>query len=102
MSSSFYSFIIENNIIESITANLLSFKTHELIDSFLENIILPFINRDADGDGEADINNIKNLNIKFFKIDLKLGNFILTLIKYFIIIYLVYLFQIVFKKEIKN
>ena len=66
MSSSFYNFIIENNIIESITANLLSFKTHELIDSFLENIILPFINRDGDGDGEADINNIKNLNIKFF------------------------------------
>lgn len=99
MSNSFYKFIIENNILESITANLLSFKTHELIDSFLENIILPFINRDADDDGDADINKIKNLNIKFFKIDLKIGNFILILIKYFIIIYLVYIFQKIFTKN---
>ena len=99
MSNSFYKFIIENNILESITANLLSFKTHELIDSFLENIILPFINRDADDDGDADINKIKNLNIKFFKIDLKIGNFILTLIKYFIIIYLVFIFQKIFTKN---
>ena len=93
----FINFINQNNIIESIVSTIIGFKTQELVESIIDNLILPIINRDADGDGESDINTLKKIKFKFSGITISIGSFILSLIKYILIIFLVYIFQKVFK-----
>lgn len=94
----FINFINNNNIIETIISTILSFKTQEIVDSIIEYLLMPFVNRDADNDGEADINKIEKIEINFKGVSIKLGKFLVVLIKYFFIIYIVFLFQKYFKK----
>lgn len=93
----FIDFLKKNNIIETITSTILSFKTTEVVDSIVNDLIMPFINRDGDGDGEADIDVLKNKKFTLYGVKINIGSFILTIIKFTIIVYLVFLFQKIFK-----
>lgn len=97
VSNDFIKFIKENNIVESIISIMLGAKTQELVESIIENLIFPFLKRDADNDGEADIKKLEKLNIKFSGIKIEIGKFLITLIKYIIILLIIYYVQKNFK-----
>ena len=89
----FRKFLIDNKVKENIVTTVLSFKAQNLIESIITNVILPIIERDADGDGKADIKDLEDYTYKIWGITFKFGSFIIALIRYFIIVLLIYLFH---------
>lgn len=83
--SEFSIFLKNNNIMATIVATVMSTYVTELTTSFADDIILPIIYRDADGDGKADITALKTYKIKTSGITFKVGNFITILLKVFIV-----------------
>ena len=63
------------------------------------DLILPILNRDSDGDGEADLKNLEEYVIFTNGIKFKLGKFILVIIKFIIILFIVYQFSKLAKKN---
>ena len=99
--NNFAEFINNSNIIDTIVGTVVSLKVKEVTDGLVNHLIMPFINRDADGDGKADINKLEEYNIKFKGINIEIGKFLIIFIKFIIILYIVYLFNRAFKKKIK-
>ena len=83
--SEFSIFLKNNNIMATIVATVMSTYVTELTTSFADDIILPIIYRDADGDGKAYIAALKTYKIKTSGITFKVGNFITILLKVFIV-----------------
>ena len=62
--------------------------------SFVENIILPIFNRDINEDGVPDINNFENIELDIFGIKIKMGKFAVSILRFLIIIYIVFLVSV--------
>ena len=89
----FSNFLKNNNLGTTIVATIISSYITELGISFSDNIILPIIDQDLDGDGKPDIGKLKNLVINVGKCKLKLGEFFITFTKVllmFIIIFIIH------------
>tara|TARA_B110000208_G_scaffold190813_2_gene255731 strand:- start:196 stop:504 length:309 start_codon:yes stop_codon:yes gene_type:complete len=95
----FIQFINNSNIIDTIVGTVISLKVGELTDAVVNYLIMPFINRDADGDGKADINKLEEYNIKFKGINIEFGKFLIIFIKFIIILYIIFLFNKIFKNK---
>lgn len=93
----FITFLNDNNIMESIVSTTLSFKTNDLVESLWTNILLQFINRDADGDNSPDIDKLNNFKYKFSGITLYIGKFLLDIIKFMTIMIFIFYFNKLFK-----
>tara|TARA_B100000161_G_C33491559_1_gene387297 strand:+ start:216 stop:524 length:309 start_codon:yes stop_codon:yes gene_type:complete len=91
-------FLKNNNIMATIVATVMSTYVTELTTSFADDIVLPIIYRDADGDGKADISKLKNYEFKISGITFKIGNFITILLKVFV----VFLVLFVINKNLKK
>ena len=91
--SEFRKFLIDNKVKQNIVTTVLSFKAQDLIDSIITNIILPVIERDADGDGKADIKDLEDLKYTQWGMTFKIGSFLVSILRYFIIVLLIYYFQ---------
>jgi len=89
----FRKFLVDNKVKENIVTTVLSFKAQDLIESIITNIILPIIERDADGDGKADIKEFEDYKYNVWGITFKFGSFFIALIRYIIIILLIYFFH---------
>jgi len=95
-------FLKQNNIMATIVATVMSTYVTQLTTSFADDIILPIIYRDADGDGNADINKLKDYKIKTQGITFKIGNFITVLIKVLVVfVVLFFINKIHSEKEFK-
>ena len=77
----FVIFLRNNNIMATIVATVMSTYVTELTTSFADDLVLPIIYRDADGDGKADINKIKEYEYKISGVTFKIGKFITILLK---------------------
>ena len=99
MLDDFYEFLNKNNIMPIIVATLLSDHLSNLAKSFTDDLILPIIDRDLDGDGQPDIKELKNYKIKFNGITFKVGNFCVVLLKVFIVLFLIYVVKRFFNKK---
>tara|TARA_B100001248_G_scaffold259455_1_gene245519 strand:- start:147 stop:464 length:318 start_codon:yes stop_codon:yes gene_type:complete len=95
----FKKFLVENNIIVTVIATIVSSCVTELSESLVNDLILPILNRDSDGDGEADLKNLEEYVIFTNGIKFKLGKFILVIIKFIIILFIVYQFSKLAKKN---
>lgn len=80
----FFKYLQYNNALTIIIAAMLSTRLNEIIDVFFESIIFPIINRNK-------INKIEHKEIHIYGAKLKLGKFILSLFKFAILIYLIYI-----------
>lgn len=89
----FILFLKNNNIMATIVATVLSSYVTELTTSFADDLILPIIYRDADGDGKADIQSLKKLKYKTYGITFKIGNFITVLLKVAIVFIVLFLIK---------
>lgn len=85
MIDEFILFLKNNNIAATIVATVLSSYITELTSSFADDLILPILNLDFDGDGKSDIKSIKKIKIQYKGMVINIGNFILTLIKVLVI-----------------
>ena len=90
MTNNFINFIEENNIISTVISTTLGFKTKEMVESLINDLIIPIINIDLNNDGKSEIKNLESFKITFLGITLNFGKFITNLIKYILVIYIVY------------
>jgi len=97
--SGFKQFLVENNIIVTVIATIVSSCVTELSESLVNDLILPILNRDSDGDGEADLKNLEEYIVVTNGIKFKLGKFLLVIIKFVIILFIVYQFSKFTKKN---
>ena len=89
----FFDFLNNNNLAATIIATVLSTHISELTTSFADDIILPIINMDTDGDGKADIQNLKNIKLKFKGLSINIGKFCITFIRVFVIFLALFLIK---------
>lgn len=94
----FLTFLHDNNIISVAIASILSDRINEITNSFIDHLIMPIINRDADQDGEKDISVIENINVKLLGMNFKPGKFFLAIIKFTIVTYFIFLLSSILKK----
>ena len=88
--NSFLDFLKDNHIIATVIATIISTHITNLSLSFTNDILLPIIYRDADGDGKADIDKYENYILKIFNIEFKIGSFMLEIFKFMVITYLMF------------
>jgi large-conductance mechanosensitive channel len=89
----FSNFLKNNNLGTTIVATIISSYITELGISFSDNIILPIIDQDLDGDGKPDIGKLKNLVINVGKCKLKLGEFFITFTKVLLMFIIIFIIQ---------
>jgi large-conductance mechanosensitive channel len=96
--SSFLEFLSNNNVIATIIATMISQRITDVSNAIIDCLILPILNRDADGDGEADIKDIKEYELNLSGIKFKLGEFLIVILKFLIILFIVYQINKIMKK----
>ena len=89
----FSNFLKNNNLGTTIVATIISSYITELGISFSDNIILPIIDQDLDGDGKPDIGKLKNLVMNVGKCKLKLGEFFITFTKVLLMFIIIFIIQ---------
>ena len=72
----------------------------EFAISLTDNMILPIINRDYNKDGVPDIKHFENTELKILGIKFKIGKFVVDIIKFIMVIYLVFAISIFYEKTI--
>lgn len=87
----FTDFFKDVDFLKSIVSIIIAREAKYLTDSLLNDIIMPVINRDVNNDGIDDIDVLKNYKIKVLGAEIKIGNFLITIIKHIIIISIIYL-----------
>lgn len=99
-SSGFVQFLKDNNILVTVVATIISSCVTELSESMVNDLILPIINRDSDGDGEADIKDLATYEYKVKGIKFKVGKFLMIAIKFMIILFATYQISKILKNKI--
>ena len=98
----FTKIIMSNSVLFGISIAVLSTFVNELVFSLINDIILPIIDRDGNNDNDPDINKIKNLTVKTNGITFKIGAFIVSLIRFMILIFILFIISLVILKINKN
>jgi large-conductance mechanosensitive channel len=87
----FLIFLEDNHILATVIATVISTYITALSRSLSDDILLPIIYRDGDGDGQEDIKKYENFVIEIFKIRFKIGHFLIELFKFIVMTFLVYI-----------
>lgn len=91
----FTKIIMSNSVLFGISIAVLSTFVNELVFSLINDIILPIIDRDGNNDNDPDINKIKNITVKTNGITFKVGAFIVSLIRFIILIFILFIISLV-------
>ncbi len=83
--------IMRNTVLLGITIAVLAAFVNQLVISFINDIILPIIDRDGDDNNEPDINKIANYKVKVNGITFKIGAFILALIRFVLVLFFIFI-----------
>ena len=86
----FIDFLQEKHVLMTVIGLIMAREAKYLTDSFLDDIVMPVINRDGDCDGEEDIDTLKKYKLKLGGATINIGNFAITIIKNFIVLLIVY------------
>ena len=87
---SFVDFIKEYNIIATIIGAVVSERRWDLSNSIINDFIVPIFNRDADGDGKADIKKFEEYKFEISGIKFGVGNFAVVVMKFIIMTVLIF------------
>jgi len=79
----------KNEILSSVLIAIIAGNINKMSDSLTENIIIPIIDIDIDGDGETDGRRLINYELKIGGLNFKIGKFITSVVEFIIILYLV-------------
>lgn len=88
----FINFLKEYSVVTTAVAAIFSYKLNDLTNEFFDGIVLPIINRRADKNNKFENKEYVIRGVKF-----KLGKFVLAIVKFIIIIYIIYILTCLFK-----
>lgn len=93
--NNFTGFLQNHSIINLAMAAVLSDRISEVANGLFEYLIIPFFkidyNKNGIGDGTEVIDSIKEKKIKIKGVEFKIGSFILSISRFFIVAYILYL-----------
>ena len=91
----FLNFLQNKSIINLAMAAVLSDRISEVANGLFEYLIMPLFDIDADkngiGDGKEFINKIKDKKIKVKGVEFKIGSFLLSITRFFMVAYSLHL-----------
>jgi large-conductance mechanosensitive channel len=87
--------IMKNSVFLGITIAVIASFVNQLVFSFINDIIMPIIDRDGDNNNEPDINRIANYTIKTGGITFRIGSFIVALIRFALLIFIIFILCLV-------
>ena len=91
MFKDFFTFLKNKNIEGLIVGSILSSRIDTISEDLLNYIILPILSIDRDNDGKADITVLEKMNINIYGITFEIGKFLISLIKFIIILLLLFI-----------
>lgn len=91
--SNFIEFLNKNNIITTIVAVVMSDRINELTHTFVDTLLMPIINHEKIDSSQK----LEDFSIVYNGFKIKVGRFVTVLIKFIIIIFIVYMLSIIFK-----
>jgi large-conductance mechanosensitive channel len=94
--------IMKNSVMFGITIAVLSTFVNQLVLSFINDIIMPVIDRDGNDDNQPDINKIADYKIKAGGITFRIGAFILALIRFILLLFILFILCLVIIKINNN
>jgi large-conductance mechanosensitive channel len=83
--------ISRNTALLGITIAVVATFVNQLVFSFINDIIMPIIDRDGNNDNEPDINRIANYIVKINGMTFKIGAFILALIRFILVLFFIFI-----------
>ena len=101
MIGEFTNIIMKNTVMLGITIAVLSTFINQLVLSFINDIIMPIIDRDGNNDNKPDINKIADYTVKTGGITFRVGAFILALIRFVLLLFILFILCLVIIK-LKN
>ena len=101
MITEFTSIIMKNTVMLGITIAVLSTFINQLVLSFINDIIMPIIDRDGNNDNTPDINKIADYKVKIGGITFRFGAFILALVRFVLLLFMLFIVSLVIIK-LKN
>tara|TARA_B100001094_G_C18190212_1_gene806637 strand:- start:526 stop:888 length:363 start_codon:yes stop_codon:yes gene_type:complete len=87
----FRKYIIDNGVIDTAIGYTMGKHITNITDSFFDNIILPFFNKDSNNDGINDFKRFEDYKKKIFGVEFNIGKFILDFSKFLIMLYSLFL-----------
>lgn len=91
----FISFLLSNRVLQIGMAFAISTQVNKLVSDFIDNIISPIIKRFVDKERETTL---KQKKVTIFGIEFEIGNFIMSILKFFIIMIVFYAIFKLFNK----
>jgi large-conductance mechanosensitive channel len=101
MIKEFTDIIMKNSVMLGITIAVLATFVNQLVLSFINDIIMPIIDRDGNDDNKPDINKIAEYKVKAGGITFRVGAFILALIRFVLLLFMLFIVSLVIIK-LKN
>jgi large-conductance mechanosensitive channel len=98
MIEEFTNVIMKNSVMLGITIAVLGTFVNQLVVSFINDIIMPIIDRDGNNDNKPDINKIADYTIKTGGITFRIGAFILALIRFVLLLFMLFIIALVIIK----
>jgi large-conductance mechanosensitive channel len=83
----------KNDLLTAIMVSLISSRINDFSEVFTENIFLPLINFDIDGDGTKDGRKLIDYQINLNGIKINLGRIIISIIQFFVVLKLINFFK---------
>ena len=96
--SEFTGIVMKNSVMFGITIAVLSSFVNQLVFSFINDIIMPVIDRDGNNDNMPDINKISNYTVKTNGITFKIGAFVVALIRFILLLFIIFILCMVLIK----
>ncbi len=90
-----------NSALFGVTIAVVSMFVNQLVFSFINDIIMPVIDRDGNDDNNPDINKIADYNIKVGGITFKIGAFIIALIRFVLVMFFLFIVCVILVKKQK-
>ena len=88
----FKNYFSESRLTAAILVTVLSNFVTDLVISFINDIVLPITDRDGDDNQEPDINKLKNITKKTNGITFRIGSFLISLIRFVVVMILLFSF----------
>lgn len=87
----FILFLKENNILQVAIAAVLSDRINDVTNSFVDNLVMPIINRDANRDGIKDIKQFEEKQITILGVDFNVGKIVISTFKFLLVTYILFI-----------
>jgi len=99
MYSDLLDFVSENSLMSSVIGTIIALNANDMAKSLADDVIIPIFDRDLDDDGRPDVNIIKNFRVTITGVPVRMGEFLLKVLRLLIIIVIVFLVYMIFKRR---